>query len=77
MDWSGKKTEYVNLGYIYVFQRDFGVETFIEGHDETESSERASAICRGSSQDFKDSIAIEHPIATVVPLECFLGLRLK
>ncbi|KAK9088667.1 hypothetical protein Scep_027749 [Stephania cephalantha] len=23
--------------------------------------------CRGSSQDFKDSIAIEHPIATVAP----------
>ncbi|KAK9126494.1 hypothetical protein Scep_015340 [Stephania cephalantha] len=31
--------------------------------DEIESSEKAFAKCRGSSHDFKDSIAVEHPVA--------------
>ncbi|KAK9112649.1 hypothetical protein Scep_020168 [Stephania cephalantha] len=30
-------------------------------------------MCRGSSQDFKDSIVAEHPVATVAPFGIFSG----
>ncbi|KAK9100570.1 hypothetical protein Scep_024000 [Stephania cephalantha] len=33
--------------------------------------------CRGSSRDFKDSIAVSIRLQLWLPLECFLGLQLK